>query len=86
MKFGNVKNLKIILNCGTDKVRFISPVLCNNNIRAIINVVDAKDYKEVLLNSLLITIEIMNHKKPTLVASTLSLFYTNNSHDVIKCF
>ena len=69
------KNLKIILNYGTDKVRFISPVLCNNNIRAIINVVDAKDYKGgVLLNSL-ITIEIMNQKKPALVASTLSLLY-----------
>ena len=69
------KNLKIILNYGTDKVRFISPVLCNNNIRAIINVVGAKDYKGgVLLNSL-ITIEIMNQKKPALVASTLSLLY-----------
>ena len=69
------KNIKIILNYGTEKVRFISPVLCNNNIRAIIKVADAADYKGgVLLNSL-ITIEIMNHKKPALVANTLSLLY-----------
>ena len=69
------KDIKIILNYGTEKVRFISPVLCNNNIRAIIKVADAIDYKGgVLLNSL-ITIEIMNHKKPALVANTLSLLY-----------
>ena len=39
------KSLKLVLNYGTDKIRFISPVICNNQIRAAISVLDAKDYK-----------------------------------------
>ena len=69
------KNLKLILNYGTEKIRFISPVVCNSYIRANIFVQDAKDYKGgVLLNSK-ITVEIKNYEKPALVANTLSLLF-----------
>ena len=39
------KNIKIILNYGTEKIRFISPVKCNNNIRAIIKLKMLKNIK-----------------------------------------
>jgi acyl dehydratase len=69
------KNLKLILNYGAEKIRFISPVICDSYIRANIIVLDAKDYKGGILLSSKVTIEIKNHKKPALFAETLSLLY-----------
>jgi acyl dehydratase len=70
------KNLKLILNYGTEKIRFISPVICGNYIRANIFVLDAKDYKDGLLLTSKINIEIKNHNKIALSAETLSMLYT----------
>ena len=69
------KNLKLILNYGAEKIRFISPVICNSFIRANIIVLDAKDYKGGILLSSKVTIEIKSQKKPALFAETLSLLY-----------
>ena len=69
------KNLKYILNYGAEKIRFISPVICNNSIRANIIVIDAKDYKGGILLNSKVTIEIKNQTKPALIAETLSLLY-----------
>ncbi len=69
------KNLKLILNYGAEKIRFISPVICNNYIKANISVQDAKDYKGGILLTSKVTIEIKNKDRPALVAETLSLLY-----------
>ena len=68
--------LKIVLNYGTDKIRFISPVICNSQIRAAISVLDAKDYKGGVLLTSNINIEIKNSEKPALSAQTLSLLFS----------
>ena len=69
------KNLKLILNYGAEKIRFISPVICSSYIRANIFVKDAKDYKDGILLTSKVTIEIKNNDKPALIAETLSLLY-----------
>ena len=69
------KNLKLILNYGTEKIRFIYPVICNSYIRASIIVLDAKDYKGGILLTSKVTIEIKDNDKPALIAETLSLLY-----------
>ena len=70
------KKLKLILNYGTEKIRFISPVVCNNSIRAAISVLDAFDYKGGILLKSKINIEIRNKEKPALSAETLSLLFS----------
>ncbi len=70
------KNLRLILNYGAEKIRFISPVICNSKIRAKILVKDAKDYKGGILLRSEVKIEIMKLEKPALVAETLSLLYS----------
>ena len=70
------KNLRLILNYGAEKIRFISPVICNNKIRAKILVKDAKDYKGGILLRSEVEVEIMNVEKPALFAETLSLLYS----------
>ena len=69
------KNLKLILNYGSEKIRFISPVIRNSSIRANVKVLDAKDYKGGILLKSKVTIEIKNKEKPALIAETLSLLY-----------
>ena len=69
------KNLKLILNYGTEIIRFISPVICNSYIRASIMVLDAKDYKGGILLTSKVTVEIKGNEKPALIAETLSLLY-----------
>jgi len=69
------KKMSLILNYGADRIRFISPVLCNDYIRASILVKDAKSYKGGILLTSNTTIEIKNKKKPALIADTLSLLY-----------
>ena len=70
------KKLKLILNYGTEKIRFISPVICGNYIRANISVLDAKDYKGGILLTSKINIEIKDHDKIALSAETLSMLYS----------
>lgn len=70
------RKLKLVLNYGTEKIRFISPVVCNSYIRASISVLDAKDYKGAILLTSKINIEIKEQEKPALSAETLSLLYT----------
>ena len=69
------KNLGLIINYGAEKIRFISPVICNSYIRANMFVKNAKTYKGGILLSSNTTIEIKNKKKPALIAETLSLLY-----------
>ena len=70
------KKIKLILNYGTEKIRFISPVICNDSVRASVSVLNAKDYKGGILLTSKVTIEIKNAKKPALSAETLSLLFS----------
>ena len=70
------KNIKLILNYGAEKIRFISPVKCNSKIRASIVVQDAQDYKGGILLKSKIEIEIKDSNKPALIAETLSLLFS----------
>tara|TARA_Y100000389_G_C17221000_1_gene393334 strand:- start:135 stop:593 length:459 start_codon:yes stop_codon:yes gene_type:complete len=69
------KKIKLILNYGSEKIRFISPVITGNYIRANISVLDAKDYKGGILLTSKINIEIKDHNKIALAAETLSMLY-----------
>ena len=70
------KKIKLILNYGAEKIRFISPVIRGSFIRANISVLDAKDYKGGILLTSKINIEIKNHNKIALAAETLSMLYS----------
>ncbi len=71
------KNLKLILNYGSEKIRFITPVKCNSEVRGIITVIDAKDYKNGILLTTKVEVEIKNNNRLALSANTLSLLYYN---------
>ena len=71
------KNIALILNYGSEKIRFISPVLCNSEIRASISLLDAYDYKEGLMLKSKVDIEIKGFEKLAMSAIILSLIFDN---------
>ena len=65
---------KMGINYGFDKIRFVSPVKCNDNIRGVFELqhVKQRSGKEILFGFQLTT-EILRKDKPALVCSWLSL-------------
>ena len=65
---------KMGINYGFDKIRFVSPVKCNDNIRGVFELqnVKRKSDKEILF-SYKLTTEVLGKDKPALVCSWLSL-------------
>ena len=65
---------KMGINYGFDKIRFVSPVKCNDNIRGIFELenVNQRSKKEILF-SFKLTTEVLGKDKPALVCSWLSL-------------
>jgi acyl dehydratase len=71
-----IKNLKLSINYGIDKVRFTSPVRVNSKVRmnSVITEIIEKDSGIILLKIKRL-IEIEGQTKPAMVAETLSLLY-----------
>ena len=65
---------KMGINYGFDKIRFVSPVKCNDNIRGVFKLQNVKQRsdKEILF-SYKLTTEVLGKDKPALVCSWLSL-------------
>ena len=80
-KFANeiweCSNLSLILNYGSENIRFITPVVCNDDVRAVIYFEDIYDYKKGILLKSKVDIEIKNKPKIAMSAITLSLLYFN---------
>jgi acyl dehydratase len=71
-----IKNLKLSINYGIDKVRFTTPVRVNSKVRmnSVITEIIEKDSGIILLKIKRL-IEIEGQTKPAMVAETLSLLY-----------
>ncbi len=67
------EDTSLVLNYGSDKIRFITPVVCNNLIRASIMLISTEDYKNGLKVKTLINVEIKDNKKIAMSAEVLSL-------------
>ena len=71
------EGVKMGMNYGFDKVRFVNPVLRGKKVRAIANLksVDYKDGGRILVN-VEYTVEIEGEEKPALVAEWLTMYFT----------
>ena len=68
-------NAAMVLNYGSDKVRYLQPVKVNSEIRAQASLISVSEKAPgQVLTKTLITIEIKGEEKPALVAEILSLF------------
>ena len=70
------QNILMAINYGSDKLRFLQPVVVGSEVRAHVKLLEVteKTPGQILLKCE-ITVEIKGQEKPALVAHTLSLFF-----------
>lgn len=71
------ENIKMGINYGTDKVRFMNAVKVNANIRAHMRLVEVVDVEGGVKYKTEVTVEIEGEKKPACVAETLAIVLKN---------
>ena len=76
---GPIKNEKMGINYGFNKVRFVNPVKCNDKIRGVFKLkeVSKRSQSEILFNHNLI-VEIEGIEKPAMVCEWLNLSVIND--------
>lgn len=71
----DVKGIKFGLNYGTDKVRFMSPVITGSKVRATLVLSGYKEVEGGLQTTMTATFEREGQAKPVCVAEALMRFY-----------
>ena len=71
----NIKSVKMGVNYGLDRVRFMSPTFSGGYIRALISLVDAEINDESVKYKMSITFEQKGQEKPVCVAEFLAMGY-----------
>jgi acyl dehydratase len=71
----DVRNVKMIVNYGIEKLKFQQPVLVNDKIRAIVSLYDIKNLRGVAKIQVKIVVEIEGKKKPAYDALVNFLYH-----------
>ena len=70
-----IESIKLGLNYGLNKVRFMNPVLVNSKLRLKSTVTGIEDHKHGVKVTFSCTVEIEGVEKPACVAEFLALFF-----------
>ncbi|QGY46016.1 MaoC family dehydratase [Maribellus comscasis] len=71
----DVRNIKMIVNYGIEKLRFQQPVLVNDKIRAIVSLNDIRNLRGIAKIQVKIVVEIEGQKKPAYDAFVTFLYH-----------
>ena len=71
----DVRNVKMIVNYGIEKLRFQQPVLVDDKIRAIVSLQDIKNLRGVTKVQVKIIVEIEGQKRPAYDALVTFLYH-----------
>ncbi len=74
----DVRNVKMIVNYGIEKLKFQQPVLVNDKIRAIVSLHDIKNLRGIAKIQVKIVVEIEDQKKPAYDALVTFLYHFDN--------
>jgi acyl dehydratase len=70
-----IKGMKMGINYGTDKVRFLNPVKSGSRVRGSGEFIEIKEVPGGYQSTLRVTIEIEGEEKPACVVDTISRYY-----------
>ena len=70
-----IKGMKMGINYGTDKVRFLNPVKSGSRVRGSGEFMEIKEVPGGYQSTLRVTIEIEGEEKPACVVDTISRYY-----------
>ena len=71
------KNVKRSINYGANKIRFLSPVMSESQIRAKIHLISADEFKGGFRLTNNVEIQIKDEERPAMIAETLGVIYPN---------
>ncbi|RIH63274.1 MaoC family dehydratase [Mariniphaga sediminis] len=71
----DVRNVKMIVNYGIEKLRFQQPVLVNDKIRAVVSLEDIRNLRGIAKIQVKIVVEIEGQKKPAYDALVTFLYH-----------
>lgn len=71
----DVRNLKMEINYGIEKLRFTQPVLANNEVRLKAKLTDIANLRGVTKATIGIELEIKDQKKPAFVGEAIFLYH-----------
>ncbi len=74
----DVRNVKMIVNYGIEKLKFQQPVLVNDKIRAIVSLHDIKNLRGIAKIQVKIVVEIEGQNKPAYDALVTFLYHFDN--------
>jgi len=72
-----VKNLKLQVNYGIEKLKFNQPVLVNDRVRLAAKVINAVNLRGVIKANIGVTLEIENNRKPAYEGEVVFLYHFN---------
>ncbi len=70
-----INGVKMGINYGTDRVRFLNPVKCGARIRGLGEFLEIKEVPGGYQSTVRVTIEIEGEEKPACVVDTISRYY-----------
>ena len=70
-----IKGMSMGINYGTDRVRFLAPVLVGKRVRGVGEFIEIKEIGGGFQSVLRVTIEIEGEDKPACVVDTISRYY-----------
>lgn len=74
----DVRNVKMIVNYGIEKLRFQQPVMVNDKIRAKVSLNDIRNLRGIAKIQVKIVVEIQGQKKPAYDALVTFLYHFDN--------
>jgi acyl dehydratase len=76
-EIADIRNVKMLVNYGIEKMKFNQPVLVNNEVRLRVTLKSLTDLRGITKAEMDIVMEIKDNPKPTFTATIIFLYHFN---------
>ena len=76
-EIADIRNVKMLVNYGIEKMKFNQPVLVNNEVRLRVNLKSLNDLRGITKAEMDIVMEIKDNTKPAFTATIIFLYHFN---------
>ena len=76
-EIADIRNVKMLVNYGIEKMKFNQPVLVNNEVRLKVTLKSLTDLRGITKAEMDITMEIKDNPKPAFTATIIFLYHFN---------
>jgi len=77
-EIADIRNVKMLVNYGNEKMKFNQPVIVNNEVRLRVSLKSLNDLRGITKAEMDIVMEIKDNPKPAFTATIIFLYHFNN--------